>query len=104
MFYPLTNPCGNFWLTTIRIINTSGFLFSVGPEKKCLRCCLYPPQKRVDVFMCQTLKETSLDPDHYLLRRVETVKIDLASSLGIPVSATGSVESWVEQVGGIRFA
>ena len=45
-----------------------------------------------------TLKETSLDPDDYLLRLAEMLRIDLASSLGLPTSAIGSVESWVEQV------
>lgn len=38
-----------------------------------------------------------MDPDHYLLRLAEAVRADLASSLSTPLSAIGSVESWVEQ-------
>lgn len=40
-----------------------------------------------------------MDPDHYLLRLAEIVRIGLASSLGIPVYAIGSVKSWVEELG-----
>lgn len=43
------------------------------------------------------LKETSLDRDQYLLRLAQTVRIDLASSLGIDVSEVASLESWVEE-------
>lgn len=43
-----------------------------------------------------SLKETSLDRDQYLLRLAQTARMDLASSLGIDVSETGSLESWVE--------
>lgn len=39
-----------------------------------------------------------MDPDLCLLRLAETVRIDLAGSLGIPGPAIGSVESWVEEV------
>lgn len=46
-----------------------------------------------------TLKETSLDPDDYLFRLAATLRMDIASSLGLPASAVGSVESWMEQVG-----
>lgn len=57
-----------------------------------------PSAKKNGRLHVPTLKETSLDPDDYLLRLAETLRIDLASSLGLPTSAIGSVESWVEQV------
>lgn len=44
-----------------------------------------------------SLKETSLDRDQYLLRLAQTVRMDLASSLGIDISEAGSLESWVEE-------
>lgn len=46
----------------------------------------------IDVFMCPSLKETSLDRDQYLLRLAQTVRIDLASSLGIDIVEAGSLE------------
>lgn len=57
-----------------------------------------PSAKMNELLNVPTLKETSLDPDHYLSGLAETVRIDLASSVGIPASAIGSAESWVEQV------
>lgn len=57
-----------------------------------------PSAKRNGRLHVPTLKEISLAPDDYLLRLAETVRIDLASRLGLPPSALGSVESWVEQV------
>lgn len=57
------------------------------PSHKDADRCLHVP----------SLKETSLDRDQYLLRLAQTVRIDLASSLGIDISEAGSLESWVEQ-------
>lgn len=45
-----------------------------------------------------SLRETSLDPDEYLLRLAATVRIDIADTLGLPASELGSVESWVSGV------
>lgn len=44
-----------------------------------------------------TLKETSLDRDQYLLRLAQTIRMDLASSLGMDVSEAGSLEYWLER-------
>ena len=57
-----------------------------------------PSLKDATRFLCVPyLKETSLDRDQYLLRLAQTVRMDLASGLGIDVSEVGSLESWVEQ-------
>lgn len=45
-----------------------------------------------------SLRETSLDPDEYLLRLAATVRINFADNLGLPTSELGSVESWVDEV------
>lgn len=56
-----------------------------------------PSAKRNGCLHVPTLKETSLDPDDYLLRLAETLRIDIAS-LGLTTSAIGYVQSWMEQV------
>lgn len=45
-----------------------------------------------------TLRETSLDPDEYLLRLAAAVRNDLADTLGLPAFELGSAESWLEEV------
>lgn len=45
-----------------------------------------------------TLRETSLDPDEYLLRLATAVRNDLADILGLPTSELGSAKSWLEEV------
>lgn len=45
-----------------------------------------------------TLRETSLEPDEYLLRLAAAVRNDLADTLGLPASELGSAESWLEEV------
>ena len=57
-----------------------------------------PSAKEDGGLYVPTLRKTGLDPDHYLLRLAETIRIDLAGSLRLHDFAIGSVESWVEEV------
>ncbi|MCJ1346513.1 hypothetical protein MMC31_004730 [Peltigera leucophlebia] len=45
-----------------------------------------------------TLRETSLDPDEYLLRLAAAVRNNIADALGLPACELGPAESWLEDV------